>query len=585
MSTSTADKQSDKYAELRRQAERLIAQRADGPTSASVESFPDILELITELDVHQAELEIQNQELQEANEKLDVLFREYTDLYDHAPCGYVTLTPERLISKINLAGCTLLCMSRRQNVAEPFSAFVDPLFHDAFHAALSQAGKLACPQQVELRLREKEGAIPSWIHVDVMAEQDQAGVVETWRLTLTDISKLKQTETNLREAKRLADVANKAKSLFLANMSHEIRTPINGVMGMLQLLNTTALDEEQSEYTMHGVESCKRLTNLISGILDLSRVEAGRLEIIYTPFSIRNFLRSLETLFHDAARMKGLELIFRHDPELPLMLIGDEIRVQQVLSNLLGNALKFTQSGRVTLEASYLQSPHYDRKAVLFSVSDTGIGISDDTLSNLFQPFSQANAGLLHQHQGAGLGLAISKNLISLMGGVICVENEEGAGTTIHVCLPLEPADVNDLKVPPLAEADREPMTKLKVLLAEDEISNQLVCTDLLEKRGHAVTLAQNGEQILQALRNSTFDCILMDIEMPVMDGAEATRVIRNDHEFRDQKDIPIIALTAYAMAGDREKFLAAGMNDYLAKPMDVNDLNRIMERVAHKVY
>lgn len=588
MSKSTADGITAKFSELRRQAEDLIGRRTEktgAPRPSAVDKGADILDLITELDVYQAELEIQNQELQRANEKLDILFRQYTDLYDNAPCGYVSLNAEGCITRLNEAGCRILGMTRKQNVPEPFTPFIHPHYHGSYYDALSRAGQQGDVQHVELRLRDK-GSLFSWIRVSAVAKRNQDEEVEAWRLSLTDITEIKNVEAELREARRLADKANKAKSLFLANMSHEIRTPLNGIMGMLQLIKMASNDDERDECADHGIKSCRRLTCLISDILDLSKAESGRLEIQSTPFSLHDILSSLDHLFRDVATQKNLDLHVDIDPALPRGFIGDALRIQQILSNLLGNALKFTESGSVTLEASYLLSQHHNRKCVLFSVADTGSGIPDDKLQYLFEPFVQLSEGLTRQHQGSGLGLAISKKLVTFLDGHMCVVSEEGIGSTFHVCLPLTqtestPQDAPVSSSPRAAGQSR----RLKVLLAEDDKSNQIVGIKLIEAQGHDVILANNGKEVLEAMRRDIFDCIMMDVQMPILDGMTATKAIRSDYEFRKQAGIPIIALTAHAMVGDRDKFIAAGMNDYLAKPLDVTSLNIVLENVANKLY
>ncbi len=587
MPASTTDGKSARFSALRRQAAELIGRpEKAGPSLPSfVDKGVDILDLITELDVYQAELEIQNQELQEANENLDVLFREYTDLYDNAPCGYVTLNAEGGITKINEAAIRILGMTRKQDVPEPLTPFLHPQYYGPYHDALSQAGQQGAVQHVVLRLSDTRPPA-SWIRVDAVAKRNQTKEVKAWRLSLTDITELKNAEAELRKAKLLADEANKTKSLFLANMSHEIRTPLNGIMGMLQLIKMAEDDEIRNEYANYGIGSCKRLTCLIGDILDLSKVESGRLEIQSTPFNIHDLLHSLEELFRDIAKQKELGLFVNIDPRLPQDFLGDTYRIQQVLSNLLGNAIKFTESGSITLEATYLLSQHHDRKCVLFFVTDTGSGIPDDKLQTLFEPFVQASEGLTRRHQGAGLGLAISKNLVSLMDGNMCVASEEGAGSTFHVCLPLTPAEFTAQCDSGTSSTQADGQCRhLKVLLAEDETSNQIVGVKLIKAQGHDVTLVENGERVLEEMRRDAFDCILMDIQMPVMDGVEATSAIRSDYEFRKQASIPIIALTAYAMAGDRDKFIAAGMNDYLAKPLHVTSLKVVLGKVANKLY
>jgi len=577
---------SSKFQELRRRAEELLAQRLDALGAARRPSpghDPDILELIAELDVHQAELEIQNEELQDANERLDLLFREYSDLYDHAPCGYLTLDRKALISKINQAGCRLLGMECKQNASGPLSLFLAPAFHGAYFTALRQTGDSGVPQYVELQLAESD-APSSWVLAHIMVDRNASGAVEQWRLSLTDITQLKAVEEDLRDAKAEAEGANRAKSQFLANMSHEIRTPINGVMGMFQLLQMTALDKEQAEYAETGITSCTRLSGLIGDILDLTKVEVGSLEISKCPFNIVELMEGVAYLFQPAAKLKGLDIQLHVDPAMPGWVVGDSARLQQILNNLMGNALKFTEAGTVSLEASYILSRWHDRKMAFFTVADTGMGIPDDQLDFLFEPFAQGSIGYSRKFQGAGLGLAITRKLVALMGGNMCVSSEEGVGTTFHVCLPFEQVEQPQEDVP-LNVFEASPRKGLKVLLAEDEESSRQVMAKLLEKKGHEVVVAQDGQQALETLQGEDFDCIFMDIQMPVLDGMQATKIIRADPKFEAKARIPIIAVTAYAMAGDREKSLGAGMTDYLAKPVEVRALVRILDRVANGSY
>jgi CheY-like chemotaxis protein/two-component sensor histidine kinase len=395
-----------------------------------------------------------------------------------------------------------------------------------------------------------------------------------------------EAQTQAREA---ADAANRAKSEFLANMSHEIRTPLNGIVGMIQLLNGSPLDAEQRQYAQAALQSSQRLTGLLGDILDLSRIEAGKLELEQRPFALAEVLEAVETLYRLPAGQKGITLTLRVDETLPGRLLGDEHRLRQVLFNLVGNAVKFTPAGEIVLEVDRLGPASETRCRVLFTVSDTGVGIPAELLDQSFQMFTQAEGALNRRHQGAGLGLAIVRHLVTLLGGpAIDVSSEVGQGTTFSFVLPFGVPQPGGPEDDGGAEEGELPSLEgLRVLLVEDEEINRLALRTGLERQGLRVTCAGDGEAALAALRavsfDGPFDCILMDIQLPGMNGLEATQAIRTWPEFRNQADIPVIALTAFAMTGDRERFLAAGMDDYLAKPFSFEALARVLGRIRRK--
>ncbi|WP_242012467.1 ATP-binding protein [Pseudodesulfovibrio cashew] len=393
-----------------------------------------------------------------------------------------------------------------------------------------------------------------------------------------DITERLLGEAELASAKETAIASNRAKSRFLANMSHEIRTPLNGVLGMLQLLFTTKLDTEQRDYAGNAIASSKRLNRLISDILDISRVEAGTLRLHVGPMQLSRTLRQIRDMFRSVISQSGVEMVYDVDPAIPQMLYGDEVRVQQVLGNLVGNALKFTEKGSVTVEASLLPVREENKCKVLFLVQDTGIGIPEEKVETLFQPFMQVEEGYRRDQQGAGLGLAITRRLVDIMGGGLAVDSTMGRGTAIYFYLmfdlvPPEGGTLDEFSQVEILPEDA--LEGLRILLAEDERINRLATSRLLEKAGAKVHSVENGEAVLEALRGDRFDLVLMDVQMPVMDGIDSTAAIRKGEAGDDNRLIPVIALTAHAMAGDREKFLAAGMDGYLSKPVDAGDLRR----------
>ena len=396
-----------------------------------------------------------------------------------------------------------------------------------------------------------------------------------------DISVQKNVEERLIRAKEEADAANRSKSEFLANMSHELRTPLNGIMGMMQLLQTTRLDEEQKDFVSLAIKSSERLTRLLTDLLDISKIEVGKMDIVDEEFSPRELADSVSELFTVNANARDVTLECVIDPAMPSRLVGGIARLRQILFNLVGNSLKFTEKGVVRLEMTPLTSAQGKELRVLFSVLDTGIGIPDDKLNELFTPFVQVEGIYTRKYQGAGLGLAIVRRLVELMRGHVFLESSLGEGTAVYMVLPFSLPHGAAVMTEPQKTVEFCQSTGLRVLLAEDEPSNQFSVQKILQKAGHTVTLAENGQQAVDLLRDHDFDCILMDIQMPIMDGVEATRMIRTSASTMAKRAIPIIALTAYVMHGDRERFLRAGMDDYLSKPLNMSDLVRILPKYS----
>jgi CheY-like chemotaxis protein len=370
-----------------------------------------------------------------------------------------------------------------------------------------------------------------------------------------------------------AHAATLAKSEFLANMSHEIRTPMNGIINLSELALETELTDKQADYMKKILFSSKNLLEIINDILDFSKIEAGMLTIEKISFDLPGLFDKLMLMFTEQSRRKNLELILDLPSDLPENVIGDPMRLYQVVSNLIGNAIKFTEEGEITVAAEVVQHK-LERAVVRFTVSDTGIGIAQDKIALLFESFTQADNSTARKYGGTGLGLTISKRLVSLMGGKLSVESEAGHGSSFSFslsfalnCMEQENDTSGGTGETVAAMAA---IRYARILLVEDNIINQQVAQEILAKANLHVETVNNGQEAVEAVAARDFDAVLMDIQMPVMDGYEATRVIRQD---LGKTDLPILAMTAHAVSEERDKCFRLGMNDHIAKPINRNTL------------
>ncbi len=707
--------EAEERASLRQRAEERFRERVT--ETSKTPSPAETTRLLHELQVHQIELEMQNEELRHTQEELEVERERYFDLYDLAPVGYLTIDANRHITEGNLTAATMLGVGRNELLHKPLSQFVSPedqnvyylgskrLFDsgevqnwditlvrgDGFMFSANIQGRTThtgeyritfqdCSERIlaeesrsqiaaelsreKVLLRGLIDAISDLIFIKDyegiylacnkasaaftgIPESEQIGrsdfdlfdhktaqfiatndrevlgsgkcvQTEEWmtshdgsRVLLDvlkapifgrdgfvhglvgicrDMTERKQTEEELVRSREAAQVATIAKSQFLATMSHEIRTPMNGVITILDLLLHSGLTPKQREYVELAKKSGSDLIYLLSDILDLSKIEADRLEPEISTFELRPVIAEIVSMLTPEAGGKGLELVSSIDSDVPEAFKGDRVRLRQIITNLISNAVKFTHKGSVALHIENV-SAEGEIATLRFLVRDSGIGIPADKLEQIFETFTQADSSTTRKYGGTGLGLAICKRLAELLGGSIGVESNEGEGSTFWFTVVMEKqAERRDAqsRVFQPGRTDRRDITTKpdaanRILLTEDDPTARKILPLLLENCGYQVDVAKDGMEALLALENNDYALVLMDCMMPEMSGYQVTTVIRNPASAVRQHDIPVIALTGNASQQDRDRCLAVGMNEHLPKPLIFDDLLAVLQNVLVK--
>jgi signal transduction histidine kinase len=456
-------------------------------------------------------------------------------------------------------------------LGQSFKDTQDPGRHARTFEMFNTVYKTGQPVTYEYHVAVSNRFVEQSISLERGADGGAIGFLSIYR----DSTARRLAGEEIARAKEAAEAANRAKSEFLANMSHEIRTPMNGIIGMTAVVLDSDLTPDQTECLLTIRNQAETLLTIVNDILDFSKIESGRIELESVSFSLEDALSDVVKPLAVRAQQKGIALSSGMAEDAPPRIVGDPVRVKQVVANLLANAIKFTERGSVTLDVT-VDARQGDRATLHFRITDTGIGIPADKLATIFEPFRQGDGSTTRRFGGTGLGLTISTMLVDLMGGRVWVDSEPGVGSTFHFVAPFKTSDI--VVDAPRSLTPSVPTRQARVLVAEDNIVNQRVAERLLTKRGHLVTVVSNGREALAAVEHGAFDLVLMDVQMPDMDGFEATAAIR-EWERESGRHVRIVAMTAHAMNGDRERCLAAGMDGYLSKPIDPRTLFDAVEQ------
>lgn len=520
-------------------------------------------------------------ETKEFEEKVRVSEKRYRDFFNHSQALICTHDLDGRLLSVNPAIRKVLGFEESEMLGRCIQEFVPDKHREKFESEYLHAIRASINAvSGEFCVLSKAGEEIYLLYKNVRMEEPGS---EPYVIGFSqDITDRIHMERELRITKKMTDDIARAKESFLAHMSHEIRTPMNGILGIASLLNKTRLDPQQRNYLQLIQESANNLLVIVNDILDLEKIVAGKLQLERIPFKIVDKIATTIQSFIYRAEEKELGLVFQNSIPADLVVEGDPYRLSQVLNNLLSNALKFTNEGHINITTGIRE--HEDEEVMVeITIQDTGIGIGKEQLRTIFEPFEQADATISRKYGGTGLGLTISKNMVEMQEGELRVHSEEGKGSafTIRVPYHLSIEDMQENEVS--QEIDYKSLGPRKVLVAEDVELNQYLARHILESWDFEVVIVNNGREALEALDGCIFDCILMDVQMPEMDGIEATQRVRKLPD-PVKANIPIIALTANALKGDSEKYLAAGMTDYLAKPFDEARLFRVISRNLTRV-
>jgi PAS domain S-box-containing protein len=511
----------------------------------------------------------------------------YRGLFENAVEGIFRTTPEGHFLDANPAMARMFAYDTPQEMISQVKDLATDVYVKSRDrkAILDHLGLWGVVHDFAVEVRRQDGSV-IWISIDAQCKKDQAGNVLAYEGFAVDITERKRLEEKLLLAKEEAEKANRAKSDFLTRMSHGIRTPMNSILGLTQITLQTKLKEEQRDYLDTVLEAGESLLKLVEDILDISKIEAKALAVESTDFCLPRVISTTLNTLRVQARNKGLDIGLTIDKGVPRYGKGDPGRLRQVIVNLVGNAIKFTDRGFVRLRVSTLPQEmrhrllSHDGTPVLFAIQDTGPGISPDKLESVFEPFSKDTGLSLGPMAGPGLGLPICRELVAMMGGEIWMESEPGLGSTFYFTICLPPGDpVRAIKPPRTHVAARESAEPLRILVVEDNRVNSKLTSTYLRKMGHFSVEAANGQEALDLLGRNTFDVVLMDLKMPEMDGLEATKAIKAGRAGEHNRDIPVVALTAHALNEIRETCLKAGMSDFLTKPVNYDDIADLLSR------